>query len=99
MRLAAKKDANHNDIASYLEERGFTVLDLSRVGHGCPDMAVSFTKANGEKFSAVVEVKKPGGKLNPAQQAVRSTWQGAYVVAENGPQAYEDLCLAMLGIQ
>lgn len=99
MRRAAKKDLNHNDVAGYLEDKGFTVLDLSRVGNGCPDMAVSYMQQNCRQFTALVEVKKPGGKLNPEQKKVRAGWQGAYVVAETGPQAYEDLCLAMLGIQ
>jgi hypothetical protein len=99
VRRAAKKDINHNDIAAFLEGRGFVVLDLSRLGGGCPDMAVSCTTPNGGKWAALVEVKKPGGKLNPLQIEVRARWQGPYIVAETGPQAYEDLCLAMLGVQ
>lgn len=40
MRYRAKRDANHAPIVRALEGIGYTVLDLSAVGRGCPDVAV-----------------------------------------------------------
>ena len=96
---AAKKDENHNEIAQFLEKKGFTVLDTSKLGDGFPDMAISYTMPRSfKKFAALLEAKMPGEKLNPKQEKVRQRWQGYYVVATNGQEAYEDLCLCMLGL-
>jgi hypothetical protein len=40
MRRAAKVDANHADIVKALRAAGCGVLDLSKVGNGCPDLLV-----------------------------------------------------------
>jgi hypothetical protein len=96
---ACKKDTTHKEIAAFLERQGFTVLDLSKCGDGIPDMAVSIRSAwDGRMFAALVEAKSPGGRLNPKQEEVRSRWQGPYIVAETGQEAYEDLCLYMSGV-
>jgi Holliday junction resolvase len=41
MRLASKRDRFHAQISKELREAGFCVVDLSRVGSGCPDLAIS----------------------------------------------------------
>lgn len=62
MRLRARTDANHTEIVEALRSHGAQVLDLSRVGRGCPDILVHF-----EGKIALVEVKVGKGKLTPAQ--------------------------------
>ena len=40
MRWAAKVDTNHRQIVRVLEQLGCSVLELQRVGQGCPDIAI-----------------------------------------------------------
>ena len=40
MRQAARTDDNHAEIREALRKVGCSVLDLSRVGGGCPDLLV-----------------------------------------------------------
>jgi hypothetical protein len=37
-----KKDANHDEIAEYLEKAGLLVEDMSAVGRGVPDLLVAY---------------------------------------------------------
>ena len=86
MRRAAKKDMNHNDIAEALIEAGCSVLDLSRVGNGCPDMLVGVRSEN-----ILLEVKRPkakgqtAGKLEKTQEAFFALWRGT-VYAVHSPE-------------
>ena len=72
MTWARKVDANQAAIAGALRASGASVLDLSRVGQGCPDILA----AKGEK-SWLIEVKGPNGKLTPDQVRFHREWQGA----------------------
>jgi hypothetical protein len=38
MRHAKRTDSNHAAVRDALRARGWQVMDLSRVGHGCPDL-------------------------------------------------------------
>lgn len=81
MRRAARKDANHNSIADHLRSLGWSVLDLSRLGDGAPDMAVGKPG-----FAAVIEVKdgskSPSDrKLTEDEERFRAGWEGPYVLA------------------
>lgn len=81
MRRAARKDANHNSIGDHLRSLGWSVLDLSRVGDGCPDMAA------GKPGLAVLVEIKDGSKcasdrqLTKDQKKFRAGWEGPYIVA------------------
>ena len=57
MRLAARTDANHAAVVRALRQVGASVLDLSRVGQGCPDLLVGY---QGKNF--LVEVKATAKK-------------------------------------
>jgi hypothetical protein len=94
VRRAAKKDETHNPIAEHLRNLGWSVLDLSRLGGGAPDMAVSRPG-----FAALLECKSKGGKLNAEQEAVRARWQGPYVVAWTPEQAAAELYIAWKGLE
>ena len=72
-------DANHGQIAHAFSRLGFSVLDLSRVGCGCPDLLVAK-----QGHSVLVEIKDgmksaSRRKLTPAEQEFRLEWRGRLV--------------------
>lgn len=69
----AKKDANQPEIVEALEKIGCSVLDLSGVGGGCPDLLVSF---RGRLLLMEVKNPKARGKLNERQKKWHSDWRG-----------------------
>ena len=80
MRRAARKDANHNEIADAFRKFGCSVLDLSRVGEGCPDMLLSISNK-----TALVEVKTKTGRMTAAQKKFLTDWRGrSFVVRDIG---------------
>lgn len=94
MRRAARKDANHNDIAAHLKTCGFSVLDLSQLGHGKPDMLVAR-----RGFAALVEAKDGSRplrdrKLNDGQAKFAASWKGVCIKAESPEDAEKQLNLA-----
>jgi len=70
-RYKRKTDNNHVEITQAFRNNGFTVVDLSAVGSGVPDLLVS---RNNKTY--LVEVKSPTGKLNDLQIDFRKQWQG-----------------------
>ena len=80
MRLRARTDANHSAIVEFFRAAGASVLDLSRVGHGCPDILIGY-----QHRSVLVEIKD-GSKcpsrrtLTEDQQAFMRSWRGGPVV-------------------
>jgi len=96
MRRAAKKDANHNEIADFLRKKGWSVLDLSRVGSGVPDMAVGKPG-----FAALVECKQEKTAeaalkaLTKDERKVYDEWEGPYVIAIDPEQADLELTVQM----
>lgn len=93
---AKRRDANHKDIGDHLRKLGWSVLDLADHGDGAPDYAV----AKG-RWTALIEVKdgsKPPSarKLTPAEQKLKDSWQGAYIVALS-PEDAEMQLVAMMG--
>lgn len=79
MRRAARTDDNQKAIVAALQKMGCTVLDLSMVGDGCPDLAVGrcgrtiwVEVKNGEKSPS-------RRKLRPSQKDWHSWWQGGPV--------------------
>jgi len=57
---------------------GATVLDLSQVGFGCPDILVGFRRRN-----FLVEIKNPDtyGKLSDDQNEFHDAWRGEILLA------------------
>lgn len=62
MRKRARTDANHRQIVEFFRSAGASVLDLSRVGDGCPDLLVGY-----QHQTALVEIKD-GSKAPSKQQ-------------------------------
>ncbi len=67
MRLRAKVDANHHAIVVALRRVGCRVLDLSRVGQGCPDLLVSLPKPRDLPTLVLIEVKTAKGRQTQDQ--------------------------------
>ncbi len=79
MRRAARVDANHAAIVAALRAAGCSVLDLSAVGGGCPDLAVGVAGR-----TVLIEVKdgaKPPSAraLTPHQVRWHADWRGGPV--------------------
>jgi len=64
-------DLDQKKVISQLEEMGFSVLNLSAVGRGCPDLLVG---KNGQNF--LLEIKSEKGTLTPAQIEFHKNWLG-----------------------
>ena len=86
---AKKIDLSQNKAIAYLRERGWSVLITAAVGKGAPD---SFVARGG--LTAAVEWKTGKEGLNELQRVWRESWQGIYIVANSGPDAEKQLCLA-----
>jgi hypothetical protein len=96
MRRAARKDANHDEIADALRAAGCWVLDLSAVGGGCPDLLVHGPV---HPWSLVLVEIKDGSKppsrrpLTPAQIKLHAGCNAPRVVVTSVDEA-----LAAVGV-
>jgi hypothetical protein len=89
MSFARKVDSNHAAIAALLRQVGCSVLDLSKVGHGCPDLLCA---VNGTDF--LVEVKdgdkSPSRReLTPDQKQFHASWKGKLHTVISAEQALD----------
>ncbi len=89
-----RTDANHQEIVNALRRIGASVVDLSGVGDGCPDLLVGFRGKN-----YLMEVKD--GAKKPSERRLRKTqveffqnWTGQAAKVEIIADA-----LAVLGIK
>jgi len=64
-------DLDQKKVISQLEGMGFSVLNLSAVGRGCPDLLVG---KDGQNF--LLEIKSQNGTLTPAQIEFHKNWLG-----------------------
>lgn len=76
-RRRTKRDANHAPIVRALEAAGRSVVDLSAVGGGCPDLIVGWSKK-----TTFLEVKNPEGRdtVEPSQVEFARKWKGCPIV-------------------
>ncbi|MCB0063487.1 MAG: hypothetical protein KDE19_15300 [Caldilineaceae bacterium] len=79
-RRAAKVDANQNEIVRAIRDAygPHTVLDLSAVGGGCPDLLIGVRGKN-----LFAELKTATGKLTNDQIHFHDRWQGQLCVARS----------------
>jgi hypothetical protein len=88
MRWDAKVDCNHGDIVKALKAAYCSVLDLSRVGQGCPDILVGY-----RGWNVLMEIKRPKakgqkeGKLELSQKIFLEEWRGPVVVVRSAEDA------------
>ncbi len=92
------RDANHGPVADAFERAGCSVLELTQVGAGCPDLCIGVA---GRTF--LVEVKdgskRPSArKLRASQVKFADGWRGSPVhVVESSIEAWELANLLRLG--
>lgn len=87
-RQRSKRDGNHNAIVDELEALGISVLDLSAVGSGCPDLLIGRAGRN-----YLVEIKPATGpkreqgirkdRKGDQQRRFHEGWRGTVFVAHS----------------
>jgi Holliday junction resolvase len=68
-------DAVQSEIVKKLQSAGYSVLSLSSVGRGCPDLLVG---RDGHNY--LLEVKSLTGKQNQEQVDFEKGWAGQYQI-------------------
>jgi Holliday junction resolvase len=84
---ACKVDRNQKEIVESLRKAGVTVLVLSAVGQGCPDLLCGHMGYNFLLEVKDGEAKPSARKLNPEQVQWHQWWRGQVVVVETAEQA------------
>ena len=87
MKYGAKKDANHHEVVEAMQKAGASVIDMSHVGRGFPDLIVGF-----QSKTILMEIKNPKtayGKrgLNKNQLKWKEQWTGGTYCVVDGPEA------------
>ena len=75
MSFPKKVDNNQLEIVKAFRSMGATVLNLSGVGKGCPDLLIGYKN----KPSVLVEIKSKTGKFTEPQLKFMEQWQGGPV--------------------
>lgn len=88
MRTAARIDANQPEIINALRKVGASVVSLSAVGRGVPDLMVGYMGRN--HLLEVKDGSKPPSaqKLTPTQVEWHRDWRGSAVVVNSVEAAY-----------
>ena len=73
-----KVDSNQAQIIADLKKIGVSVLNLSRVGGGCPDILVGWQGKN-----ILIEIKTAKGNLNDLQIEFFKEWKGPKFVCKS----------------
>ena len=76
--LKKKVDSNQAQIIADLKKIGVSVLNLSRVGGGCPDILVGWQGKN-----ILIEIKTAKGDLNDLQIEFFKEWKGPKFVCKS----------------
>jgi len=84
---AHKVDSNHAQIVAALKQVGATVLDLSGVGGGCPDLAVGIFGRNFLLEIKSSEQPVTERDLTPAQSIWHVEWKGQKAIVRNAEEA------------
>lgn len=84
-RRAARRDANHKDVADTFRALGCSVFETDRVGGGWPDAVVGLLGV-----SHLIEIKNPEthygrGGLNTNQSAFSAAWKGSPIIVITSP--------------
>lgn len=79
--IRPRADHNQRDIIEALRKIGATVVSLTGVGRGVPDLMVGYRGS-----TWLLEVKQPGGKRSQRQMEWAASWRGGYVGVVSTPQ-------------
>lgn len=79
--MPKRVDDNQNELVNTFRQMGCSVLILSDVGKGCPDILVGLTSRGGGRVNLLVEIKdgsKPRSacKLTKDEQKFHEEWRG-----------------------
>ena len=89
MRHKASLDANHTEIVAQLRQIGATVVDLAKVGKGCPDILVGW---RGKTY--LMEIKTKTGYVRATQEQFFRSWTGGHIaVVRSFDDAYNVLTM------
>ena len=89
MRHKASLDANHTEIVAGLRHIGATVVDLAKVGKGCPDLLVGW---RGKTY--LMEIKTKTGHMRATQEQFFRSWSGGHIaVVRSFDDAYTVLTM------
>lgn len=80
VRNGGKPDSNQEAIVTALRKVGVQVTVISKVGHGCPDLAAVW---RGRVH--LLEVKKPGEKLTPAESEWHARNRSPHIAVVTDP--------------
>lgn len=72
---ARRTDANHAEIVRDLRKVFCSVVDLSKVGKGCPDLLVGV-----QNRTFLVEIKHGKNKLQSVQTEFHELWRGDKII-------------------
>ena len=76
--MRSKADHNQSELLRNLRTiPGLSVVDLSGVGRGCPDLLIGY---QGKNYLVEVKNRATWGKLNARQKEWFSTWTGQAMV-------------------
>ena len=89
MRHKASLDANHTEIVAGLRHIGATVVDLAKVGKGCPDLLVGW---RGKTY--LMEIKTKTGHMRATIEQFFRSWTGGHIaVVRSFDDAYNVLTM------
>jgi hypothetical protein len=92
-RLRGRTDANQSSIVRDLRKAGASVMILSGVGEGCPDLLVGFRGSN-YLFECKDGTQPPSKKrLTEDEKAFHLTWDGQVAVVETVEDCFDRMCL------
>ena len=84
---ARRVDENQKEIVAALRKAGVSVLILSDLGKGCPDIAIGFETGWGKRnyFLELKNGDKPlsAQKLTSAEQSFFDTWRGQVAIVRS----------------
>ena len=82
-----RTDLNHTEIVACLKQIGCTVVDLSQVGKGCPDILVGY---RGKNYLLEIKRNKKQG-LRKNQQEFFDKWFGQCCVITDEFEAFKEI--------
>ena len=92
--IAARTDANQQEIVDALRSAGASVECLHAAGKGVPDLLVAYYGRCqcSNSVTMLMEVKMPDGTLNPRQKKWHAEWRGQVAIVRSVEEA-----LALIG--
>lgn len=82
--MPKRTDANQKELVAAIRKLGVSVLILSDLGKGCPDIALGHRGIN-----YFCECKTEKGKLTPAQELFFDQWRGQVSIIRSLDDVFE----------